>query len=134
MAEIKRAFKTFNGSGWDTCYFDTDESQIKMGFQQSLACDYVGKWAYKKLPGGLAIAWCHMDWTKFSSHSASGGVKCVVNYPFTFQSGCIAFATPVYSAGLPSVAVSEIKTTNCGVVTSNASGIAVDFFVIGEVA
>lgn len=43
MAEIKRAFKTFNGSGWDTCYFDTDESQIKMGLQQSLSCDYVGK-------------------------------------------------------------------------------------------
>ncbi len=132
--DIKRKFQSFNGNDWDRHLFETSEDQIVTGFKQSLASDYAGKWAYKTFPGKLALAWCHIDWGKFTSYPAAGGVRCVVNYPFTFKNGCIAFATAVYSAGLPQVAVMEVRTSNCSVVTSNAPGIGVDLFVIGEVA
>ncbi|MGJ0908841.1 hypothetical protein CF065_18915 [Clostridium sporogenes] len=52
MAQIiKRPFKTFNGSDWNTHYFQTSEDMI-VDIVQSL-----GSTGYRKLPGGLTLQW-----------------------------------------------------------------------------
>lgn len=76
MAEIKRAFKTFNGSGWDTCYFDTDESQIVTGFNQ----DINAARGYKKFPGGQIHQFGHADLTTDSNGIAQVQVKLPTSF------------------------------------------------------
>lgn len=52
MAQIiKRPFKTFNGSDWNTHYFQTSEDMIK---EQVQSLNTTG---YRKLPGGLILQW-----------------------------------------------------------------------------
>ena len=52
MAIKKKPFKNFNGTTWDSIYFETSEDQLKEIIQGG-----VDNLKYRKLPGGLIEQW-----------------------------------------------------------------------------
>ena len=135
MAKIKRAFKTFNGSSWDTCYFDTDESQIVTGFQQNIDNIADNSWHYKKMPGGMVIAWARVKSSTMTNSPVSGDYSIKLNFPFTFAYPPKVLASGFYALGLPKVAVHEIAITHTIIGSANKlDGLFIEVLAIGKVA
>ncbi len=79
---IKRPFRTFNGSDWDTHYFETSEDQIVTGFNQ----DMNAARGYKKFPGGQIHQFGYADLTTDSSGIAQVQIKL----PTTFENHLVS--------------------------------------------
>ena len=131
---IKRPFRSFNGTDWDTHYFDVSEDQIKTGFTQSFNTSS-GSWKYKKLPGNVVMCIAGARGNSFLHESVSNANAYTMTLPFTFKYTPTAFISSQYPGGIPMITVSTVSTTKVKLLcNATASDLWVNVLVIGEVA
>ena len=88
---IKRPFHTFNGTDWDTHYFDTSEDQIKSGWTQNLIKDG----GYRKLPGGLILEFG----VAMTPVNGDGNANINIAFPLAFPNEVFCVFTRQFLSG-----------------------------------
>lgn len=103
---FKRPFRSFNGTDWDTHYFDTSEDMIKSGWVQSLG----EARCYRKLPGGQIYIFGYGDLTT----NASGIATQTITLPIAFPSKFVSLTGGIYEIGDSTWTVGQLVLTKVG--------------------